>query len=305
MAVYTHLSETDLHTLGARYDLDVQSSEAIPYGSTNSNFLLRTDQGPFILTLIEDSPLERALELAQLLRMLNNHGFQTANPLASTSGDLVVTFGGKPVMVKPYLEGTVAFDPSDTVLREVGAAMARLHEIPSPSFLSGRPLSEIWKATPSISLALDASSGTDLTGHLRAFEEVDLRALPHGLIHGDICYDNILVHDGALTAVIDFEEAFYGPRVFDIGMTLVGLCRTSEGIDLAKSRAVIEGYESLRPLEADERAMLPRTAAYAAHLNACWRFWKFHIDAPDPEKRTHHMELVRVAAGILRQGPIV
>ena len=54
MAVYTDISEDDLAAFLTEYDVGtLVSCKGIAEGVENSNFLLTTTQGPFILTLYE------------------------------------------------------------------------------------------------------------------------------------------------------------------------------------------------------------------------------------------------------------
>ena len=58
MAVYTHLTADDLAGLIAEYDVGgLVSAKGIAEGVSNSNFLLETDAGRFILTVYERGPL--------------------------------------------------------------------------------------------------------------------------------------------------------------------------------------------------------------------------------------------------------
>ncbi len=54
MAVYTEVSDDELEAFVAEYDVgEVQSCKGIAEGVENSNYLLQTDRGNFILTLYE------------------------------------------------------------------------------------------------------------------------------------------------------------------------------------------------------------------------------------------------------------
>ena len=54
MAVYTDISDDELHRFLGQYDLgQVLSFAGIAEGVENSNFLLRTDKANYILTLYE------------------------------------------------------------------------------------------------------------------------------------------------------------------------------------------------------------------------------------------------------------
>jgi len=128
------------------------------------------------------------------------------------------------------------------------------------------------------------------------------------LIHGDIFYDNVLFEGTRLKAIIDFEDAAYEDKVFDLGMAIVGLCREGQGIVPEKARALegqgivpekaralVKGYEQIRELEEAETRALQLYVEYAAATVSCWRYWKYHIDVPSVENADKHRQMVRVA----------
>ena len=112
---------------------------------------------------------------------------------------------------------------------------------------------------------------------------------------GDIFFDNVLFENNKIKAIIDFEEACNYYLIFDLGMGILGLCRTGEKIDLNKARALIKGYEQIRSLGVPERDSLQLFIEYAAIATSWWRFWKYNIHTPTPDLRNKHWKMVQVA----------
>src|SRR5262249_18858345 len=80
-------------------------------------------------------------------------------------------------------------------------------------------------------------------------------ALPGGIVHGDLLRDNVLWRDGALVALLAFESAADGPWAYDLMVTVLAWCYGAT-FDLGLVRAMLAGYQAVRPLSPAERAAL-------------------------------------------------
>ena len=98
-----------------------------------------------------------------------------------------------------------------------------------------------------------------------------------------------------LKAVLDFEDALCHEKVFELGMGIVGLCRKGTTVVLEKARALVQGYQQIRELKEREKNALQFYTEYAAAAVSCWRFWKYHIAAPDAKKSDKHWPMVHLA----------
>ena len=87
--------------------------------------------------------------------------------------------------------------------------------------------------------------------------------MPRGLIHGDLFRDNVLWAGGWIVALLDFESASEGVFAYDLMVTVLAWC-FGDGLDLTLMRALIAGYERVRPLSAEERAGLVAEGCAAA-----------------------------------------
>jgi len=295
MAVYSLLQDSDIRDIAGSYDLTMVDYEPIVAGAGNSNYLVRAQQASYVLTVFEDTTLDLTVEHGRLLSLLKECAFPSPRPLLAFNGKMVIVHNDKPVMMKEYLAGHVCRYPDKTMLHQAGTAMAKLHQVPWPNFLSIRRPYGVQKLSSIQGQNIDTEYEGWIAKRLPCLEQQKPQGLPRGLIHGDMFYDNVLFEGTRLKAIIDFEDASCDDKVFDLGMGIVGLCRTGQGVVLEKARALIEGYEQIRELEDGEKRALQLYVEYAAATDSCWRYWKYHVDAPSVENADKHWQVARVA----------
>ena len=294
MAVYNLFQENDIQEIAKPYGLTVVSYEPIEAGASNSNFLLHTQQGHYILTVFDDQNMDFANGLGRLLLILAEYDFPTTRLLSPIKGGTCTVYDGKPVMIKVYITGQVHPDLDKIMLRQVGAEMARLHQIPVPDFLSGRIPYGVESFPHVVGQNIDPEYESWIAKRLPDLEQKIQQDLPYGLIHSDVFYDNVLFAGQKLKAIIDFEDAMHYFKVFDLAMGIVGLCWNLTGA-LDKAGALVNGYQQIRELEAREKETLQLFVEYAATTVSCWRFWKYHIDECIAEKADMHWHMVKIA----------
>jgi ribonuclease HI len=89
--------------------------------------------------------------------------------------------------------------------------------------------------------------------------------LEQGVIHADLFPDNVFFLSDKLSALIDFYFACNDALSYDIAVTLNAWCFESDhSFNLTKGQALLQGYQSVRPLAAAEREALPLLARGAA-----------------------------------------
>ena len=295
MAVHAQLRESEIRGIADSYDLTMVDYEPIVAGAGNSNYLVRAQQASYVLTVFEDTTFALTVEHGRLLSLLKDYAFPSPRPLLTANGKIAIMHNDKPVMMKEYVAGRVYRYPNKTMLHRVGTSMAKLHQVPRPDFLSTRQPYGVQKFPSIQGQNIDAEYEGWIARRFPYLEQQRPQGLPRGLIHGDIFYDNVLFEGTRLKAIIDFEDAAYEDKVFDLGMAIVGLCREGQGIVPEKARALVKGYEQIRELEEAETRALQLYVEYAAATVSCWRYWKYHIDAPSVENADKHRQMVRVA----------
>ncbi len=298
MAVHTHLQESDIREIAGSYDLTIVDYELFAADTANTNYLLRAQQASYVLTVFEDATLALTVEHGRLLSLLKEYAFPSPRPLVAANGETAIAHNDKPMMMKEYVVGQVHQHLDKTMLHQIGMAMAKLHQIPWLDFLSNRLPFGVQKFLSIQGQKIDTEYEGWIAKRLPCLEQQKPQGLPRGLIHGDISYDNMLFEGTRLKAIIDFEDAAYEDKVFDLGMAIVGLCGKGQGVVLEKARALVKGYEQIRELEEGEKRALQLYVEYAAATVSCWRYWKYHVDAPSVENADKHWQMVRVAEAV-------
>jgi homoserine kinase type II len=275
MAVYTDVSDGALRAFLSQYDIgDLTAYRGIAEGVENSNFVLRTTGGDFILTLYERrvDPADLPWFLG-LMGCLSDHGLSCPRPVAARDGVALRTLAGRPAAITTFLPGVWPRDVLVGHCAPVGAALASLH-VAGRGFGAERSNAlgpDAWPALTASCRADGDSLQPGLMAELDAALADILPAwpgrddLPRGQIHADLFPDNVFFLDGAVSGIIDFYFACTDILAYDIAICLNAWCFDPDGrLDVARARALIAGYDSVRPLGAAELRALPVLASGAA-----------------------------------------
>lgn len=273
MAVYTTLSDNDVATLLAQYDIGpALSCEGITEGVENSNFKLTTGAGAYILTLFEKRTPEAALPFFMgVMERLAARGFPAPQPIATKSGAHITRVAGKPAAIVSFLDGAWPRTWGVAHCAEVGAALARMH-VALDGFEMERANGlgiDGWEAL----IAPRLAEADVLRPGLAALIESDVAEvrtawpsnLPRGAIHADLFPDNAFFVGERLTGVIDFYFACTDALAYDLAVCINAWCFVGERTYSPERRAAMIGaYESVRTLNTAERTALPVLARGAA-----------------------------------------
>ena len=266
MAVYTTIEDQELIALLDRYDIgQLLSLAGIAEGVENSNFLLRTDQNNFILTLYEKRTNEADLPFFMGLKQhLSAAGVNCPLPISDSGGSVLQRLAGRPGAIFSFLDGVSYRSPTAKQCEKLGKILAEMH-VKTADFTQTRPNAlgpDSWQAL----LASIDRDPSDLPPQLRA-QTKDLVSdiidrwpdnLPIGTIHADLFPNNVMFVGDELTGVIDFYFACTDILAYDLSICLNSWCFEKDGsFNITKSAALIAGYQSVRPLGAAEIEALP------------------------------------------------
>ena len=273
MAVYTDITDEELAGLLADFDLGAALSlKGVAEGVENSNFLLETEAGRYFLTVYERRV--RAGDLPfflELLRWIAGRGFPSATPIADRDGQVLKTVRGRPCAIVTFLSGLSVRRPSVAHCREAGTGLAQLH-LAAEGFPRARA-NDLGQAAWAPLFAGLTSAAEDLKPGLARTISSDLERLaarwpadlPRGVIHADYFPDNVFFKGGRFAGAIDFYFACVDALAYDIAIALNAWCFEPDGsFNITAARALVAGYESLRPLSDLERSSLPVLAHGAA-----------------------------------------
>ena len=273
MAVYTDISDEDLAGLLAQFDLGAALSlKGVAEGVENSNFLLETEAGRYFLTVYEKRVAEADLPFfLGLMQWLAARGFPCAVPVAGRDGDVLRRVRGKPCAIVSYLSGLSVRRPGVAHCRAAGEGLAALH-LASEGFGAGRANSlgqDAWgpmfAALEGEAEALKPGLAAQIAGDLVTIAQGWPTGLPQGVIHADYFPDNVFFLGPKFAGAIDFYFACTDALAYDIAIALNAWCFEADGsFNITSARALVAGYERLRPLSLAERRALPILAHGAA-----------------------------------------
>jgi homoserine kinase type II len=276
MAVFTQINDAQLSGFMADYDLpEVTGFKGIAAGVQNSNYLVDTPQQRFILTLYEDTqtgvdPNDLPYFLG-LMQHLAQGDIACPTPIARRDGSLSGILAGRPAALVSFLPGRSTVTPKPPQCRAVGAALAELH-VAGEGFSMRRTNKqgpENWRKLFDASLARadEASPGlADFMGaELARLEAAWPQDLPQGVIHADLFPDNVFFEKGKVSGLIDFYFACHDVLAYDLAIMLNAWCFEADvNFNITKARALLAGYQSVRPMSAAEIEALPVLASGAA-----------------------------------------
>ncbi len=296
MALYAQLDRSAVEGLSRRFGIDnITAFSVMDGGRENTSYCVETSSARYVLTLWDQKSLKQATNLANLLVYLTDRGIRTSRVVVPPKEPIVVLHDEKPVMLKRYVDGDVSANLTGNLLVQLGEEMARLHEIPAPSYL---PQSFPYGRNhfPEVTNSNLGHAYIDwLSEKISYLQKSIPQHLPIALIHGDVFFDNVIVQGDQLMAIIDFEEACHYYRGFDLGMAIVGACRDRKGISFEKAGRFIRGYEKQTNISSKERETLKTFAVYAAAATSFWRFRQYHLRRPEPQLYDKHVEMQTLA----------
>jgi len=273
MAVYTDVAADELAAFLGDYDIgELLSYKGIAEGVENSNFLLHTSKGAYILTLYEKRVAVDDLPyFLSLMAYLAERGVRCPQPARNRKGEVYSRLAERPAAIINFLEGVWPRRPTAAHCAGVGEALAKMH-------LAGRdfplfrknPLSvEGWR--PLYALAAKGADGVQaglgdfIARELDHLETCWPTDLPLGVIHADLFPDNVFFLGDRLSGLIDFPFSCNDILAYDVVICLNAWCfEADHSFNVTKARAFFNAYGRERKLSEAEAAALPLLARGAA-----------------------------------------
>jgi homoserine kinase type II len=273
MAVYTDVAADELAEFLSDYDIgELLSYKGIAEGVENSNFLLHTSKGAYILTLYEKRVAVDDLPyFLSLMAHLAERGVPCPQPARNRTGAVYSRLADRPAAIINFLEGVWPRRPTAAHCAGVGDALARMH-------LAGRdfplfrnnPLSVAgWRPLYDLAAARADSVQTSLGDFIaRELDHLEARwpaELPVGVIHADLFPDNVFFLADRLSGLIDFPFSCNDILAYDVAICLNAWCfEADHSFNVTKARAFFNAYGRERKLSEAEAAALPLLARGAA-----------------------------------------
>jgi len=276
MAVYTKLSENNLSDFFSKYNLGkLLNYQGIKEGIENTNYLVKTDKGKFILTVYEKRVEEKDLPFFMgLMRNLFDANFPSPEPIVNKNGNYITKVFEKNAAIVSFIDGSAKKNLSPENCYEVGKQTAKLHLITKK--LTGKRENKLsinsWRKIYN-NIKKDCSEiHPNLTKiiekNLDEIENSWPNNIPAGIIHADLFPDNIFFKNNKLTGIIDFYFSCYDYYAFEIAICLNALCfegkKANLSFNVTKAKKFIDGYSFIKKLTEEEKNSLKTLCQGAA-----------------------------------------
>ena len=287
MAVFTEVSEQQARDLLTQLSIgELVSLQGISSGIENTNYFLTTDQGEYVLTVFERLSHAQLPFYLYLMKHLAERGIAVPDPQSNSQGDILLTLLDKPAAVVNRLAGESQMQPGPAHCAAMGRNLAQMH-MAAQDFDQQQPnLRGLawWNDTVPQILPFLTSEQAQLLSHELAFQNhisgsSAYTAMPRGPVHADAFRNNVMFEGDSLSGVFDFYFAGVDHWLFDLGVCINDWCIDDDTgvMDEARLHAMLDAYQSVRPLQRAERQMFNAMLRAAALRFWISRLWDFHL----------------------------
>ena len=267
MAVYTKINQKEINIINKNFNIDeIISFKGIKQGIEYTNYLLKSKNKKYILTIFEKRVLQKEIPFfMKLMDQLNNLKINCPKPQKSKNGSYLIKIRNKTACIVSFLKGK---DKKSLNLRnchDIGKMIAEIHlcskkiNLFRKNSMSIRYLNPLLK---SIKFKSKEFSNIDkfLKLNLKKIKTKWPKKLPSGIIHGDLFIDNIFFKNNKLSGMIDFYFAANDYFMYEIAICVNALCfdkkKSKFLINKKKVKNLIQGYESIKKISIKEKKSL-------------------------------------------------
>jgi homoserine kinase type II len=291
----------------------VRFCKGIAEGIENSNYLLTTDLGPFILTLYEKRVKPEDLPyFLNLMEHLKAAGIPCPMPIKGRDGEALRSLCERSAAIVTFLDGMWPRRIKPEHCDKFGSAMARLHAA-SDGFpmhrhndLSMPAWRALFEQTADQADTVRKGLRSDLEQEINYLQSVWPSGLPAGVIHADLFPDNVFFHQGDVSGIIDFYFACDDYFAYEIAICLNAWCfEVDLSFNVTKAKRLLNGYRKVREFNDAELKSLPILARGSAMRFLLTRLYDW-LHTPDNALVTRkdpleYLEKLRFHQGV--QGP--
>ena len=268
MAVYTKISDKDIILINKKFKLGKKIKfQGIKKGIENTNYLLRTDKGKFILTIFEKRVNNSDLPFfMKLMDLLSLRKIICPKPLKDNYGKYLFKIKNKRACIVSFLSGKDKNNLTYKNCFEVGKNIAKMHKSTKNFKIKRSNSMGINKLHPLLNSInfkeskLILSYKEFLFSNLKEIKKNWPKKLPSGIIHADLFVDNIFFKNNKFSGFIDFYFSANDYYAYELAICINALCfdknKSKFILNKQKVNNLIKGYEKIRKISIYEKNKL-------------------------------------------------
>jgi homoserine kinase type II len=297
------LTKKEIQKVANEFELGtIKSYKIIKGGLVNYNYLVKTGKGNYIIRIIGNVSPKKIKHIKlqfKILDHLKKKKFPYLIPyhIKTKHSKDILDIGNKKVWVYEMIAGQNYDMPNVHQIKLMAKALAIYHQ-----FISGLNGEESkdesekriimrFKKMQKIIIRDDADRLA--LKYRDFFKEVfnnvrKIKNPPKQLfLHNDFDSSNVLFRKGKLVGIIDFDETSYGPRIFDISVSIRDSCSIQGKLDMKKVKIFLKEYEKISNLSKKEKDMIIPSILNA---NVDFFVWTYVEMKKEKENRKKYMK---------------
>jgi homoserine kinase type II len=268
MAVYTKINNRDILSLSKKFSIGkVIKFNGIKQGIENTNYLLKTNNKKYILTIFEKRVQKKDLPFfMKLMDKLNKKNITCPKPLKDNNGNYLTKIKNKTACIVTFLEGKDKVNLNNKNCFEVGKNIGKLHKASAnlnlyrKNSMSINNLNSLLKSVKFKSKTIVPNLRSLLKINLKEIKKDWPKNLPKGIIHCDLFIDNIFFNKNKFGGFIDFYFSCNDYLMYEIAICINSLCFDKKNnkffMNKQKVKNLIKGYQSIKIISQKEKNVL-------------------------------------------------
>mgnify|MGYP006083681479 FL=1 len=267
MAIYTKVDTHEAKFILKNYNLgELKKIQGIKKGIENTNYLLITTTGKFILTLFEKRVQAKELPFfMNLMLSLNDRKILCPKPIKNKNKKTLFQIKNRQAAICSFVYGKEKTSHTLSECRSIGKNIAKLHMVGKKIKLHRANNLSI-KSWIALNQSIKTKANKKIPNIYSFINTLllDLKKkwpsqLPTGIIHGDLFPDNIFFNKKKFAGFIDFYFSCSDFLIYDIAICINAMCFDKKiKFNKLKANALLKGYSSLRKISKKEFTALPQ-----------------------------------------------
>lgn len=267
MAIYTKVDTHEAKSILKNYNLgELKKIQGIKKGIENTNYLLITTTGKFILTLFEKRVKTKELPFfMNLMLSLNDRKILCPKPIKNKNKKTLFQIKNRQAAICSFVYGKEKTSHTLSECRSIGKNIAKLHMVGKKIKLHRANNLSI-KSWIALNQSIKTKANKKIPNIYSFINTLllDLKKkwpsqLPTGIIHGDLFPDNIFFNKKKFAGFIDFYFSCSDFLIYDIAICINAMCFDKKiKFNKLKANALLKGYSSLRKISKKEFTALPQ-----------------------------------------------
>jgi homoserine kinase type II len=268
MAVFTKINNKDISSLSKKFNLGkIIKFQGIKQGIENTNYLLKTNNKKYILTIFEKRVQKKDLPFfMKLMDKFNQQKINCPKPLKDKNDKYLTLIKNKAACIVTFLKGKDKKNLNNKNCYDVGKNIGRLHKASNKiklyrkNSMSINNLDSLLKNIKFKSKGIAPNLESVLKINLEEIKKEWPKNIPKGIIHGDLFIDNIFFNKNKFAGFIDFYFSCNDYSMYEIAICINALCFDTKKnkfiLNNQKVKSLIEGYQSVNKISQKEKDAL-------------------------------------------------